>query len=87
MPARRKSSSATSPFVWGLSGLADYMGVSRATLWRIRNASTRTTEEKKLLRPRIIDGQAAFPKSNIDKFMSPEMTPAGATIHDPFPHP
>lgn len=59
------------------------MGVSRPTLWRIRNSNTRTPEEKKLLAPRIIDGSPAFRKQDIDKFMS---TPVGAAIHDPFPH-
>lgn len=83
---RSRKEIPSSPFVWGLSGLAKYMGVSRPTLWRIRNSNTRTPEEKKLLAPRIIDGSAAFPKSNIDKFMSPEMTPVGAAIHDPFTH-
>jgi len=81
----RKTNTA-SAYIWSLSGLAEYMGVSRPTLWRIRNSNTRTDEEKKLLSPRIIDGSAAFSKSNIDKFMAAEMTPAGASIHDPFSH-
>jgi hypothetical protein len=82
----RQPSRPTSAYVWGLSAAADYLGISRKTLWRIRNSTTITAAEKRLLQPRIINGQAAFAKASLDKFMNPVLNAPGAKVHDPFPH-
>lgn len=83
MPARRQKES--SAYVWGHTAAAVYVGLSRSSFWRMRNSNTLTEAEKKMLTPRIINGQPAYKKSTLDTFMSPALNAPGAKTHDPFP--
>lgn len=79
-----RNTKPNSQYVWSLKGAADYLGISGATFWRMRHSPDLSPQEKRLISPRIIGSQAAFKKSDLDRFMSPELNAPGAKIHDPF---